>query len=32
MFDVDMYTLAVSNGKTFSTIIYPGEILIIPQQ
>ena len=29
---VDMYTLAVSNGKTLSTIIYPGEILIIPQQ
>ena len=32
MFNVDMYTLAVSNGKTLSTIIYPGEILIIPQQ
>ena len=32
MYNVDMYTLAVSNGKTLSTIIYPGEILIIPQQ
>ena len=32
MFNVDMYTLAVSNGKTLSAIIYPGEILIIPQQ
>ncbi|GAA6425762.1 S-layer homology domain-containing protein [Dielma fastidiosa] len=32
MYNVDMYTLAVSNGKTLSAIIYPGEILIIPQQ
>lgn len=24
-------SLAVSNGKTLSVIIYPGEVLIIPQ-